>query len=82
VIAENLVYWILYCSIGGAIINIILNYLLIACIGISGAAISTLIAQFAVVFVIPLTNRKNQKTCWFIVRAFFPIKYIKNFSNH
>jgi len=77
VITENLVHWALYCSAGGAIINVILNYILIDYMGVTGAAASTLISQFAVVFAIPLISRKNRETCYFIIKAFFPLKYLK-----
>jgi len=78
-INENLVRWALYCSIGGVIINVILNYILIDYMGVVGAAVSTLISQLAVVFIIPLSNRKNRETCYFIIKAFFPLEYIKKF---
>ena len=77
IITENLVHWALYCSVGGAIINVILNYILIDYMGVTGAAVSTLISQFAVVFAIPLSSRKNRETCIFIIRAFFPLEYLK-----
>lgn len=46
--------WLKYTTWAGAIVNLILNYILIGQIGIVGAAIGTLLAQFSVQFVVPL----------------------------
>lgn len=49
--------WLKYTTFFGAFVNLILNYVFIGRIGIIGAAIATLLAQFSVQFIAPLFFR-------------------------
>lgn len=50
--------WLKYTTFFGAFVNLGLNYILIGKIGITGAAIATLVAQFSVQFIAPLFFRE------------------------
>ena len=57
-------------SIVGAIGNIALNFLLVPRFGAIGSAISTLIVQIIVSYVIDLLSPKTRQIFWFKTRAF------------
>lgn len=59
-INENLQNYAFVFSLFGAITNIVLNYILIESIGINGAAVATVTASFAVVYVGPLLFSKTR----------------------
>ncbi len=58
VITENLQHLEFICLLFGAIVNVILNYLLIPKFGIIGAASTSLIAQFVANLVLPIFIKK------------------------
>ena len=61
-----------------AILNIILNYLLIPLYGASGAAFASLITQFSTVFIFPLFIREIRKNTFLMVKGIFYIfKFFK-----
>lgn len=65
-----------YLSITGAIINVILNAIMIPIWSINGAAIATLITQFATSFVVPMAIREMRENSLFIIKAFNPRCFI------
>ena len=58
-IAENLQKYSFYRTLAGALINIVLNYILIPLYGIYGAAFATLISQAVASYLFNLTNKIN-----------------------
>jgi len=56
----------------GAIVNIILNYLLIPIIGGFGAAIATLVSQITVAIIAPIFFKQTRIASVMMIRAFFP----------
>lgn len=60
-ISENKSYFIKWFSIAGALMNIVLNYILISIMGINGAAVSTLICELAVVVIFPLMFKNSRR---------------------
>lgn len=66
-LAEGKQKFLLWINLIGAVSNIILNYFLITCMGINGAALASLITQFVtnvVVGFIFKPIRKNNKLMW------------------
>ncbi len=61
-IIENLQKYSFYRTLSGAIINILLNYIMIPLYGISGAAIATLISQAIASYFFNITNKKLRYT--------------------
>lgn len=61
-------YNVLYTTVG-AIINIVLNYLLIPIIGGYGAAVATLISQITVAIIVPLFIKKTRISAIMILRT-------------
>lgn len=58
IVSEDKQKYLKYIYISCAIINVILNFILIPNLGASGAAFASLITQFATIFVIPLFIRE------------------------
>ncbi|MFE4072838.1 flippase [Peribacillus sp. YIM B13477] len=69
-ISEGLQKYTLIFMGGGAIVNIILNYLFIPYMGGKGAAVATLIAQAMVAFFIPLLFKETRNASFMILKAF------------
>ncbi|MGE6611540.1 flippase [Peribacillus sp. NPDC076916] len=69
-ISEGLQKYTLIFMGGGAIVNIILNYLFIPYMGGKGAAVATLIAQAMVAFFIPLLFKDTRIASFMILKAF------------
>ena len=61
-IAENLQKYAFYRTLAGAVINIILNYILIPIYGIYGAAFATLVSQAVASYLFNMTNKKLRYT--------------------
>lgn len=61
-ITENLQKYSFYRTLAGAIINILLNYIMIPLYGILGAAIATLISQAIASYFFNITNKKLRYT--------------------
>jgi O-antigen/teichoic acid export membrane protein len=61
-ITENLQKYSFYRTLAGALINILLNYILIPIYGIYGAAIATLIAQFIASYFFNIFNKRLRYT--------------------
>ena len=62
-------YSVIYIS-AGAIINIVLNYLLIPVIGGYGAAVATLISQVTVAIIAPLFIKQTRISAIMMLKAF------------
>jgi len=56
----------------GAIVNIVLNYILIPIIGGFGAAIATLVSQITVAIITPMFIKQTRIASVMMIRAFFP----------
>ena len=61
-ISENLQKYSFYRTLAGALINIILNYILIPVYGIYGAAYATLVSQAIASYLFNITNKKLRYT--------------------
>lgn len=68
--------WLKYTTWAGAIVNLVLNYILIDQVGIVGAAIGTLAAQFSVQFVVPLFIPSLRKYFKVYGMALTEMKYV------
>ena len=81
-IIENLNKLSFYRSLFSALLNILLNYILIPIYGINGAAISTLIAYSIQVYFSNLFFKKTRQFFYLQTNALFliyPLKYCINF---
>ena len=74
-ICEGLQKYTLIYTFGGLLINISLNILLIPHFGSHGAAISTLVSQFATSIIILVFFKKTRISSLMIVRSFYIIFY-------
>ena len=68
--AENLQKYSFYRTLAGAIINIVLNYILIPIHGIYGAAFATLVSQSTASYLFNMTNKKLRYTFLLQTNAF------------
>jgi O-antigen/teichoic acid export membrane protein len=69
-IAENLEKYFLYRSLSGAILNIVLNLVLIPKFGINGAAFSTVISYFSATYLSMLFFKPSRKNFWLATKSF------------
>lgn len=69
-IAEGLQKYSFYRSLSGAILNIILNLILIPMYGIEGAAIATLISQIVASYLFNVINKKSRITFFMHSKSF------------
>lgn len=84
-IIENLYLLHLYRSLFGAIINVILNFVLIPYLGIIGAALATLIAQICTALFFDLFDKRTRQIFWMKVRSlnlFYSIKELLNWQKN
>ncbi len=75
---ENLQIVEFISAVFGAITNVVLNIFLIPQLGIQGAAISTLIAQFASSYFIFLFFHKGRSNLWLMIKSIVPQRTIIN----
>jgi len=73
---ENLTRTTFYRTSLGAVVNIILNYILIAKYGIKGAAIATLLAQFVANYGYDFFDRNLYGQLKMKTKSFLPIHYV------
>jgi len=74
-LSENLQIFSFYRTFVGAIINIILNIILIKKYGIYGAAMATLTAQIFATYIFDMLNARTRNMFWMKTKAFiYPIK--------
>ena len=69
-IVENLQKIYLYRALTGVFINVLLNYLLIPILGVSGAAISTVTTQFIASYLSLCFFKNTSQAFWIATRAF------------
>jgi O-antigen/teichoic acid export membrane protein len=74
-LSENLQVLSFYRTLMGAIINVILNIILIKKYGIYGAALATLVAQMSASYIFNLLHIKTRKTFWMETKAFILPKF-------
>ena len=79
---ENITRFSLYSTTTGAVVNIVLNYLLIPRYGIIGAAYATLIALFIASYLINLVHRKTRPIFIMQTKALFLFTYISRLRNN
>ncbi|MDJ0693022.1 flippase [Mastigocoleus sp. MO_188.B34] len=72
-VAEGLTHFSLHRTLAGAIINIILNFLLIPKYGGVGAAIATVISQAVASFLGNAMHPQTRKIFWIQIASFLPI---------
>ncbi|MDB5249665.1 MAG: Polysaccharide biosynthesis protein [Segetibacter sp.] len=75
-ILEGLAKLSFYRSFAGALVNLLLNFVLIPIYGISGAALSTLIAQFTAAYIFDLFNKKTRQLFFMKTRSVFLISLL------
>ncbi len=74
-LSENLQVLSFYRTLLGALVNVILNIILIKKYGIYGAALATLMAQMSASYIFNLLHIKTKKTFWMETKAFMPHKF-------
>jgi O-antigen/teichoic acid export membrane protein len=79
-IAENLPKKLFYRTLLGAILNVILNYILIPKFGIKGAAIATLLGQFSANYVYDFFDKDLHHQLKMKTRCFFPLHILKGYK--
>jgi O-antigen/teichoic acid export membrane protein len=72
-LTENLTRSLFYRTLSGAILNVLLNFLLIPRYGITGAAYATCAAQFCAAYLYDLVDSRTQVTFIMKTKAFFPV---------
>jgi O-antigen/teichoic acid export membrane protein len=72
-LTENLTRLLFYRTLSGAIVNVLLNFLLIPRYGILGAAYATCAAQFCAAYLYDLLDARTQVTFTMKTKAFFPV---------
>jgi len=77
---ENLTKKMFYRTLLGAILNVILNFLLIPKYGINGAAIATLLGQFIANYAYDFFDRDLHHQLKMKTKSFFPIHIIKGYK--
>jgi O-antigen/teichoic acid export membrane protein len=70
IIFNNLQKYALFCTVGSAIINVILNIILIPVLGIKGAVIATIVAYIHTTYIFPLFM-KDKKVFLLRVKSLF-----------
>ena len=74
IIAENMQIYLIIYSATGAIVNIVLNYILITKIGITGAAIATVVAPFFSFLIVGGLNKKLRQQLFMALKAFLLVE--------
>lgn len=77
-INENLQRYQLYITSLSVILNIIGNYILIPKLGISGAAISTIISRASMLWIFPLFFKEIKEISWVLIRSLNPLELSKS----
>ena len=77
-ITENKERYLKYFVLWGAIINLILNFILIKPFGAIGVAVATLISQFCVSIVAPFIYKETRESTMNIIKSLNFIKIFKN----
>lgn len=67
-----------YFTLLGALLNIVLNAILISSIGLVGAAIATLVSQLCVQVVFPLFFKECRGAVWDLLKCFTVLQDVKN----
>ena len=68
---------LMYTQVAGALINIVVNFILIPIAGINGAAIATAITTFLSVFLLNLFSKDGRELFFWQLQAFNPIRIFK-----
>ncbi len=76
-IAENMQVYSIVFSVFGAIVNVVLNYFLIREMGITGAAIATVVAPLSSFLIVGCINRKMRKQLFMVLKAFLLVDLFK-----
>jgi len=71
-LAENLQHYSFYSTLAGAIVNVLLNFILIPQMGIQGAAVATVISQCISAYLSLAFFKKTREGFWILTRAFNP----------
>lgn len=77
---ENLTKKSFYRTLLGAVLNVILNYILIPIYGINGAAIATLLGQFIANYVYDFFDKDLHHQLKMKTMSFFPIHILKGYK--
>ena len=77
-ITENKEKYLKYFVLWGAIVNLILNFVLIRKYGTIGVAVATLIAQFIVSIIVPFIYKETRESTKQIIKSLNFIKVFKN----
>ena len=79
-IIENLTKKSFYRTLLGAVLNILLNYILIPKYGINGAAMATLLSQLAVNYLYDFFDKDLYQQLKMKTKSFFPIHILKGYK--
>lgn len=71
-LAEELQHYSFYSALAGALVNVLLNLLLIPQMGIQGAAVATVISQCISAYLSLAFFKKTREGFWILTRAFNP----------
>jgi len=72
-LAENLQRYSFYCTLAGAFVNVLLNFLLIPQMGGKGAAVATVISYGIAAYFSLAFFKKTREGFWILTRAFNPL---------
>jgi len=75
--AEKLEGLVMYFLVTGAILNVLLNLILIRQYGTIGAAMATVISQCAITYIVPLLHRRSRNTTFMIYRSIYKWKAVE-----
>ena len=79
-LTENLNKKSFYRTLTGAIVNVILNYILIPIYGIQGAAIATLLGQLSANYLYDIFDKDLHQQLKMKTKSFFPIHILKGYK--
>jgi len=77
---ENLNKKSFYRTLTGAIVNVILNYILIPIYGIKGAAIATLLSQLSANYLYDVFDKDLHQQFKMKTKSFFPLHILKGYK--
>jgi len=72
-VVENLQRYSFYRTLAGAVVNVFLNFLLIPRMGITGAAVATIVSYFAAAYLSMAFSKHSRKNFWIATKSFNPV---------
>ena len=72
-VVENLQRYSFYRTLAGAVVNVFLNFLLIPRMGITGAALATIVSYFTAAYLSVVFSKHSRKNFWIATKSFNPV---------